>query len=275
MTTRLVSALARGLDILALLGQQPDLAAPAIAAELGLPRTSVHELLKTLEARGFISDAGGPGYRLGVRLFELGKAYERSLDLVEIGKRGAEAVAAKCGETVQIAFLDGAEVIYVVQINSTHAIQLVSSIGGRLPAHLTAVGKVNLAYQSPALLDQLYPPGQPLATMTPASISSTDALRDALRQVRVDGVAWDSCESNPDVYCVAAPIRDSAGAVVAGMSISVPVHRWNPERAEELRVFAVAGAHDVSANLGFSASTRPAASLTPASAASGAGEVLR
>jgi DNA-binding IclR family transcriptional regulator len=249
-----VPALVRGLDILKLLGQEPGLAAPAIASKLELPRTTVHELLKTLEARGFVTASGGNGYRLGVPLFELGKTYERSLDLVAIGKRSAETVAAQCGETVQMAVLDNTEVIYIVQVNSTHTVQLISSVGGRLPAHLTAVGKVNLAFQPLEVVMERYPSGQPLQTMTPASIATTDALHKTLEQVRMDGVSWDACESNPDVYCVAAPIRDAAGAVTAGMSISVPVHRWNPSTAAHLRALVTAGADQVSTDLGFRAS---------------------
>lgn len=257
MATPLVPALSRGLDILMLLGQQPDLGAPAVAAALDLPRTTVHDLLKTLEARGFICTAGNSTYRLGIRLFELGKGVERSLDLVEVAKLGAEAVAAKCGETVHIGVLDHTDVVYVAQIRSIHMVQLVSSNGGRLPAHLTAVGKVILAYQPEALLEELYPPGRQLKTMTPNSLPTTDVLHDALKVIRTNGVAWDTCESNPDVYCVAAPIRNATGAVVAGLSISVPVHRWNAERAEELRTFAVEGANDVSVNLGLSANIQP------------------
>lgn len=250
MSTRLVPALVRGLDILKLLGQEPGLAAPAIATQLELPRTTVHELLKTLESRGFVTMSDGSGYRIGVPLFELGKTYERGLDLVEVGKRSAEAVAAQCGETVQIAVLDLTEVIYIVQVNSTHTVQLVSSVGGRLPAHLTAVGKVNLAFQPPEVVMERYPSGQALTTMTPASIDTTDALHETLQQIRSDGVAWDACESNPDVCCVAAPIRNATGSVAAGMSVSVPVHRWNPAAAAHLRALVVAGADRVSADLG-------------------------
>lgn len=253
MGTRLVPALVRGLDILTLLGKEPGLAAPAIASKLELPRTTVHELIKTLEARGFVTASDGSGYRLGVPLFELGKTYERGLDLVAVGKRSAEAVAAQCGETVQVAVLDDTEVIYIVQVNSTHTVQLVSSVGGRLPAHLTAVGKVNLAFQPIEVVMERYPAGQTLRTMTAASIATTDALHETLEQIRSDGVAWDACESNPDVCCVAAPIRDASGAVAAGMSVSVPVHRWNPATAARLRRLVTAGADQVSTDLGYRA----------------------
>jgi IclR family KDG regulon transcriptional repressor len=250
MSTRLVPALVRGLDILKLLGHEPGLTPPAIATQLGLPRTTVHELLKTLESQGFVTMSDGTGYRIGMPLFELGKSYERGLDLVGLGKRSAEAVAAECGETVQIAVLDHTDVIYIVQVNSTHKVQLVSSVGGRLPAHLTAVGKINLAFQPPEVVSERYPPGQALATLTPASLATTEALLETLDQIRLDGVAWDECESNPDVCCVAAPIWDAKGAVAAGMSISVPVHRWNAAAAAHLRTLVVAGADRVSTDLG-------------------------
>ncbi|MEU9888707.1 IclR family transcriptional regulator [Sphaerisporangium sp. NPDC051011] len=254
MATRLVPALTRGLDILVLLAREPQLTAPAIAAALDLPRTTVHELVKTLEAKGFIQDAGGSAYRLGMRTFELGKRFERDMDLAEIGKQCAQRVADECGETVQIALLDGTEVIYVVQINTIHTVRLLSSIGGRLPAHLTGVGKVSLAFQDENRLHELYPFGQPLKVMTPKSIATTDSLHEALDRIRIEGVAWDECESNPDVFCVAAPVHNSTGAVIGGMSISVPATRWNDEHAEELRKLVVSGAQQLSANLGLDAS---------------------
>jgi IclR family KDG regulon transcriptional repressor len=218
-----------------------------------LPRTTVHELLKTLQARGFIQEAEGSAYRLAVRVFELGKHFEREMDLADIGRRRAQAVADACGETVQIALLDGVEVVYVAQINTIHTVRLLSSIGGRLPAHLTGVGKAGLAFQDDAVLRELYPLGRPLEVMTPRSIATTDALFEELVRIRIEGVAWDRCESNDDVYCVAAPVRDASGATIGGMSVSVPALRWNDQRAEELRELVVSGARTLSMELGLGA----------------------
>ena len=249
MATRLVTALARGLSILGYLERGPR-TAPEIAAGLSLPRATVHELLKTLEADGFVQVTDGVAYGLGMRLFELGSAVERSLDIAQIGRRHAERMAAACGETVQVALLDGAEVVYVAKADSEHAVKLVSTVGVRLPAHLTAVGKATLAYRPADELDRLYPAGTPLPTLTPRSISTTDQLREALIEAREEGVAWDDCESNPDVRCVAAPVRDRRGSAIGGISISVPTYRWDDESGSRLSALVTAGAAALSDDLG-------------------------
>lgn len=89
-----------------------------------------------------------------------------------------------------------------------------------------------------------------LVAMTPHSITDPEALRAALAGVRERGVAIEHRESNPDVSCVAAPVRDRAGRVVAALSISVPMIRWSEQRETELAELATKGAGDLSARLG-------------------------
>lgn len=249
---RMVPAVARALDILEFLRSAGPSSAPEIAKALALPRTTVHELVKTLEARYYLQTADTTGrFGLGIRLFELGSAYHASLDLIQITQAKAVAVGNDCGETVHVAVLDNTDVVYIVRIQSTHVVRMVSTLGGRVPAHLTAVGKSILAYQPTEILDKLYPPGHSLPAMTENSLATTDTLREALRLVRREGVAWDHCESNPDVFCVGAPILDSASSVVAGISISVPAQRWTDERAAGLAILVTSAARAMSAQLGF------------------------
>jgi DNA-binding IclR family transcriptional regulator len=127
----------------------------------------------------------------------------------------------------------------------------VSAAGRRLPAHCTAVGKMLLASLPPEELDARLPEGAgPLRAMTPNSITSPEELRRLLVEVRERGVASEQRESNPDVSCVAAPVRDRAGRVVAALSISVPMVRWSEERQDELTGLAVKGAGQLSERLG-------------------------
>lgn len=250
--SRLVPAVARALDVLELVRFRGASSAPEITKALGLPRTTVHELIKTLLARGYLREAGtADRYELGIRVLELGSAYEARLDLAQVAKARATAVSGECGETVHVAVLDGTEVVYIVRIESTHVVRMVSAIGGRLPAHVTSVGKALLAYQPKERIDELYPPDTELSVMTPATLKTTGALREALTQIRADGLAWDACESNPDVYCVAAPIMGRSGAVVAAMSVSVPAHRWDSGRAAELARLVTGAARDTSRDLGY------------------------
>ena len=251
--TRLTApALRRGLDILELLVDHRDgLRAPEIAAALGIPRASTHELVQTLAERGYVQTSpDSPGrFSLGARVFHLGGAYERSLDVVDAGRRTARAVAARCGETVQVVIRDGRHVVYVARIDSTHTVRLVSDVGSRLPAHCTAGGKALLASLSDAELLTLFPDDS-LPGMTEHSIADRTRLLEEVAVVRDRGWADEYCESNPNVACVAAPVYGPRGECVAAMSISVPTLRWQPEREGELVELVREGARELSTSLG-------------------------
>ncbi|MCT2593113.1 IclR family transcriptional regulator [Streptomyces sp. N2-109] len=249
---RLVPAVTRSLDILELfLEGDGTLSAPDITRRLQLPRTTVHELLGTLVARSYLVPAPEqPGrYRLGVRNYQLGSRYAEQFDLAAEGRQVAQEVAETCDETVHVAILEDTDVIYIAKVDSTHAVRMVSAAGRRLPAHCTSVGKMLLASLPADELDARIG-GRELTAMTPNSITDPDALRAALAGIRERGVAAEHQESNTDVSCVAAPVRNGAGRVVAALSISVPVIRWTEQRGEELSGLAAKGAAELSTRLG-------------------------
>jgi IclR family transcriptional regulator, KDG regulon repressor len=250
---RPVRALTRALDILELfLDERRPLSAPEITASLGLPRTTVHELVGTLVERSYLEPTrdGEHRYTLGVRLLQLGSIYEEEVDLVRLGHQAAADIAAACGETVHVAVLDATDAVYIAKTESTHAVRMVSAVGRRLPAHCTAVGKMLLAGLDTAEIDARFPPNQPLPTMTKNSISSRAALKRQLADIRARGLAYDNCESNPDVMCVAAPVLDHTDRTVAAISISLPTTRWAPEKRTVCEELVVSGADSLSIRLG-------------------------
>ncbi|GHJ37837.1 IclR family transcriptional regulator [Streptomyces sp. TS71-3] len=250
---RLVPAVTRALDILELfLDGDGTLSAPEIVRKLQLPRTTVHELVTTLVARSYLVPLPDtPGrYRLGVRSYQLGSRYAEQLDLAAEGRQVARTVAETCDETVHVAILEDTDVIYIAKVDSTHAVRMVSAAGRRLPAHCTSVGKMLLASLPEAELTARIPDGTHLSAMTPNSITDPAVLRTELAEIRTRGTAVESRESNPDVSCVAAPVRDRSGRVVAALSISVPMSRWSDERRTELAGLAAKGAADLSERLG-------------------------
>jgi IclR family transcriptional regulator, KDG regulon repressor len=249
---RLVPAVTRAFDILELFLEDEDtLSAPDVTRRLGLPRTTVHELLSTLAARSYLAPVEGqPGrYRLGVRAHQLGSRYAEQLDLAAEGQQVARQVARTCDETVHVAVLDGMDVIYIAKVDSTHAVRMVSAVGRKLPAHCTAVGKMLLAALPREECDARIEERE-LTAMTVHSITDPAALRAELAAIRERGTAGEHRESNPDVSCVAAPVRDGTGRVVAALSISVPVIRWSDDRESGLALLAANGAADLSARLG-------------------------
>lgn len=248
---RAVPAVQRAFDVLELFLAERELSAPEITAQLGLPRTTVHELVGTLAERGYLAPAGPDSnrFRLGVRSFQLGSAYAERLDVAREGQLVAGEVAERCHETVHVGVLEGADVFYVAKVDSSHPVRMVSAVGRRLPAHCTAVGKTLLSAMDREQLDQLYPSSR-LTAMTGNSITQRKTLYRELEQIAEQELAVEYCESNDAVACVAAPVRDRTGGVVAALSVSVPIPRWSDEVESELGELVREGAGTLSERLG-------------------------
>src|SRR3954471_7653699 len=250
--SRAVPAASRALNILELFLDTPVLSAAEIVNQLGLPRTTVHELLGTLADRSYLVVVPGQPlrYQLGVRLFQLGSVYAQQLDLAREAQRVAAEVAAECDETVHVAILEGTDVIYIARVESTHPVRMISAVRRRLPAHCTGVGKMLLSALPNQALSALYPGRGALPTMTPRSISSLPRLKAELAEITARGLSYDEAESSEDVHCVATAVYDHRDEVVAAMSISVPTTRWSDERREALADLVRAGSTRLSAALG-------------------------
>lgn len=248
---RMTPAVLRSFDILELFLAAPrSLSAPEIAQMTGLPRTTVFELLATLTARKYLDREDSGRYRLGVRVFQLGNVFADGMELHRVGQRVAESVAGICAETVNVGILDDTDVVYLCKVESTQAVRMVSRTGGRLPASCTAVGKALLAHLPAARLAQILEADGGLPRLTPNSITDPKLLREQLEAVRTTGFAYEAGESTPDVSCVAAPVRDHRGAVVAALSISVPDMRWNQRPVQEWASMLSDGVREFTAALG-------------------------
>nr|WP_199432356.1 IclR family transcriptional regulator [Qaidamihabitans albus] len=150
-----------------------------------------------------------------------------------------------------MAVREATEVIYVARADGSRSVRMVSAVGRRLPAHCTAVGKLLLAPLPDTEIDALYPPGVALARMTGRGPDRPEALWQELVRVRETGLAHEHGESNLDVVCVAAPVRDGTGAVVAALSVSVPAHRWGATPRPRWERWARDGADALSTALGL------------------------
>jgi IclR family KDG regulon transcriptional repressor len=252
---RLTPAVLRTLDILELfLDDSAPLSAPDVVRKTGLPRTSVHELLATLVAREYLQKDEVTGtFRLGVRLLQLGNAYSARFDMLSAANDVAREVAASSGETVSVALLERGDVFYLAKIESHDNLRLPSSIGQRLPANVTGLGKALLAYASPQSLAARFSDPDNLPRMTEHSIGTLTELEEELARIRDRGVAFENEESTPHIRCAAAPVRDGSGAVVAAISISVSTARWEQHPEDHWVDLVRNGAAHFSALLGFSA----------------------
>ena len=252
--SRKIPSIQRAFDVLELFLQGTRaLSVPEIVARLNFPRTTAYEIVNTLLTSGYLKTAEGQHNRvsLGFKLFELGSAYAANFDLVSEGRRVAMSLVAQCDETVQMAVRDCTEAVFVANVDCSELVRLVSAVGSRLPAHCTGVGKMLLSALSDGEIVDLYQGQRRLTKMTTNSITSVSKLLKELEAIRRRALAYDDCESNIDVRCVAAPVYDVRGQMVAAMSFSVPITRMSLSRQDELADVIRKGAKELSRRLGY------------------------
>lgn len=251
--SKAVKSAARALDILELLGRtDKPMSLTEIAGALGLPKSSTYHLLQTLVRRGYLESNSRSGpFLLGLKVVEVAGSYIRRVSFLEQFPTVAGQVVAACQETVQLAVLDGAEVVYLAKQDGTRPVRLVSRVGSRLPAHATALGKVLLAALPDAALNALFPRCT-LVQMTPRTIATLGQLKEELSCVRAQGHALDDEETVEDLQCFAAPVRDFSGKVVAAISVSVPKSRVAEGSVDGYVTLIKDAAHELSQRIGCS-----------------------
>lgn len=220
----------RTLDVLEALSREGELSLSELAQRLKIPKSSLHGILRTLEARGWAdSDPTRSLYRLGMSSLLIGMAYVNQDLVVARTSDALDMIAHETGETVHLARLEGSSVVYLAKRESIHPLRMYSSIGRRLPAYSTALGKALLAHLPDETVRTLLP--DELATATQYSIASHDDLIAELVQVRARGYSIDNEESELGLRCfsVTLPFEPSSPPKNA-ISCSVPVARLSPER---------------------------------------------
>jgi DNA-binding IclR family transcriptional regulator len=248
-----VKSAARVLDLMELLvGHRDGLTLSEICDVQRWPKSSTLALVRTLRDRDFLADGRRErSYRLGPRVVQLSAAYLSGIDLVRDGQEVVHEVSRRCDETVHLATLVGRNVIYVAKEEGTGQVRMVSAIGKTVPAHGTGVGKMLLSALSPEEFDRLIPSDLALERLSDTTITDRNALLAELAATRERGYALDDGESTVGLRCVAAPVYDATGRMVAAMSVSVPSPRMTDERLNELRGLILNGAAELSQRLGW------------------------
>jgi IclR family KDG regulon transcriptional repressor len=220
----------------------------ALSEALGMGKSNVHRMLATLASMGYVRPVGGGLYEATLRLWEQGTQVLMRNDTRRIASPHLGQLVRATGETAHLSVLDGAEVMYVDKIDGDHPVRAYTRVGARAPAHAVATGKALLAYQPAEAIDAY---AASMQSFTPRTVSSRKALIQALQDVRKSGVAFNLGEWREGVCGVAAPIRDSQGAVVAAMGISGPAERFKPKDMKRFAPIVVDASARVSRELGF------------------------
>jgi DNA-binding IclR family transcriptional regulator len=221
-----------------------------VSAATGIPRPTAFRLLSTLEDQEYLRRIDGE-YSLGHKCILLGAAATGALDLQTQARPVMRALRDVTGESVQLAVLEDWQIVYIEQAPSTQSVAYMTSrVGSIRPAYCTGLGKALLAYQ-PATKLASWASVTPFKRHTATTLTTADALLEDLAGVRARGYAIDNCEREDGVACVAAPIRDYRGEVIAAVSAAAPTLRL-PAHLEgsELAQHVVQAATTISARMG-------------------------
>ena len=251
-----VQAIERGCRILDVLGRgKQTYSIRELASKLDLPKPTVHRMLTTFCRFGYVSqDEVSKEYRLGFRLVELGRAVLDRIDVRKEAEPCLHRLATRVQETVHLAILDEHEIVYlekVERMDDPKGLRMASRVGMRIFAHSCAVGKVLLAFLPDKRKTEILS-AKGLPRLTENTIGDVEQMLEHLTMVEQQKYAVDDEENEVGIRCVAAPVHNDRGEVIAGISISGPTVRMPLERIHhELKKEVINTAKEVSSKLGY------------------------
>jgi DNA-binding IclR family transcriptional regulator len=219
-----VPAATKAMRVLKFLASQPDpVPLDRIMRACGLPRSTAYHLMSAMAEEGFVTHlAEDRRYGLGVVAFEVGSGYSRQAPLQRLARRPLAALVDHVGESAHLAVPHGRDVLYVIEERAPGRPPLVTEVGVRLPAHLTASGRAILAALPTAQVRALYPDRESFVQRHGVGPSSLSALRTVLAETRQRGLATEDGEITPGFASVAACVLDHNDLPLAGVAVTYP-----------------------------------------------------
>ncbi|WP_018130869.1 IclR family transcriptional regulator [Effusibacillus pohliae] len=222
-----------------------------LANELNMYKSTIHRVLSTLANLGYIEqDPETERYKLGYKLLEMSSRLLSNLDIRREAMPYLQELVDLTNEVVHLVVLNKGEVVYIEKVEGSETIRMHSRVGNRAPVHCTGVGKAILAYLPEQQVREIIRQ-YGLQPHTPHTLTSIEDLLHDLQKVRQRGYALDLEENELGITCVAAPIFDHTGAVVAAISVSAPTIRMQRERLETLAQQVRNISDKISARLGY------------------------
>lgn len=199
-----------------------------LSAETGLHPSTAHRILGSLLQNGWVERSPNGQYQFGRKLLSLTPYINTGLDIRRVALPIMEKLREKLGETVNLTIREGNDVVYVERVISQKTMRVEQVIGSRAPLHVTAVGKLFLGLAGEAEIEA-YARGTGMVAYTENTICNAKAFSKLAMQAVKDGYAFDQEEAELGVGCIAVPIRDAQGKMIAGLSVSAPITRLNSQ----------------------------------------------
>lgn len=248
----MVKSVSRALDIIMLVSKKKGgLGVTEIANQIDINKSSVFRILSTLVQYGYVEqDKDTARYKLGYTFLEISSRLLESMDLREEARPFLQELERETNEVIHLVVYDQGEVVYIEKLEGNEILRMHSKVGKRAPMHCTSVGKAILSHLPTAVvLDILEKKGMPIHT--DKTITNQELLLQELIHVRKQGYALDLEENEYGITCIAVPIFDHLGKVIAAVSISGPRIRMTDVRLEQLQPRIINIGNQISVRLGF------------------------
>lgn len=243
-----IQVIERMISLLAVLADVPEPASLKLLAQsTGLHPSTAHRILAAMTGAALVERQEAGSYMLGIRLLELGNIVKSRISIRQVALPYMQQLHELVGEAVNLGIRHEDEIIYVERTSSGRSlVRVVYLVGGRAPLHLTSVGKLFLVDDRLADV-RAYARRTGLPGKTPHSLTRLDALERELDRIRRHEFACDDEEAEVGLRCLAAPIRNDEGQLVAGLSVSAPADRHNPDWVTPIK----ATASEISQAMGY------------------------
>jgi IclR family transcriptional regulator, acetate operon repressor len=246
-----VQSLTRGLTILERLAEvDGGMSLTDIAARVGLPASTAHRLLATLEQQGFVTQSGDLGlWYVGLKAFRVGSAFVSNRDFVGESHPYMRRLMEQSGETANLAIMDAREVVFIAQVQCHEVMRMSVRLGSRLAVHASGSGKAILAGLPLSVLDRFLAE-QPLSSLTTHTIVDVKRLHEDLALIRRRGYSYDDEEVAAGLRCVAAAIYDEFAEPLGAISLAGPAARIGDGSLARLGGLVRATAREITVRLG-------------------------
>ena len=246
----MMSGVTRTITILEVLSKKGAINLESLSKETGLPKATLLRFLSTLSSLGYVCRDDADRYSLTLRLFSIGSRALSRIDLISKARPFAKELCQELGETVHMGILEDNSAVYVLKEESSYTLRMYSRVGKVIPLYCTAIGKIFLSEKSDKELETYFKATH-LKPFTVHTIRTPEALKEQLELIKKRGWSIDDQEHEENIMCIGAPIRDYTGAVVAAMSVSWPLFRFNQADFEKTVAAITSATGKLSAILGY------------------------
>ncbi len=255
-----VQSLGRAFTIMEEIARNRDgIGLAELSKRVGLHNSTAFHLVKTLVTLGYVRQLkDSKRYRIGRPLFALAASVLDEVEMMSLATPVLEDLSRETGEAAHFSVRMGDAVVVLARTSGPGAFQLTDRVGVTRPAHCTALGKIMLAALAPDQFERFAQRAE-FKVYTPKSISSADALRREIAEIRRTGMAFDDGEFDVELRCVAIAVRDFSGQVIGAIGISGPVWRLSIEVLQKRARKVAAAAEALSAEFGYTGESEPRA----------------